>query len=220
MKKFLSDDADSLSAPAKRILLAAEALFATHGMESVSTRMIAREAGQRNHSALQYHFGDKDGLLEAILNFRIAPINQERLRRLDAVKKRGRKISIEDLVRVFVEPFAAELLKPLSETAYVSLLAQLYAYQPGREMFARNRARTRALHDITSLLIKAMQPLPVTVIHLRLQLLGRLTISTIAEWDDARRNHSIELDEHSLTWRTNSLVDFLVGGLSCPATGK
>jgi len=199
---------------AKHLLLTAERLFSEQGIESVSTRMISRESGQKNHSALQYHFGNRDGLIEAILNYRIAPVNQERLRRLALLKQRGRKIEVESLVRIFVEPFSEELLKPLSETAYVSLLAQLYSYQRGRELFAKNKERTRALHDITALLIKALQPTPVSVIHLRLQLLGRLTITAVAEWDDARRNHSIELDEAAWRWRTDNLIEFLVGGLT------
>jgi AcrR family transcriptional regulator len=199
---------------AKHLLLTAERLFSEQGIESVSTRMISRESGQKNHSALQYHFGSRDGLIEAILNYRISPVNQERSRRLTLLKRRGRNIDVEQLVRIFVEPFSEELLKPLSETAYVSLLAQLYSYQRGRELFAKNKERTRALHDITALLIRALEPMEVPVIHLRLQLLGRQTITAIAEWDDARRNHSIELDETAWRWRTDNLIEFLVGGLT------
>lgn len=208
----------SIGDGAKQILLTAERLFAENGVESVSTRMISRESGQKNHSALQYHFGNRDGLVEAILNYRIEPVNYQRLQRLGQLKRQGRSITVEQLVRVFVEPFCNELLKPVTETAYVSLLAQLYAYQKGRDLFAKNKERTRALHDITSLLIKQLKPLPVSVIHLRLQLLGRQTITAVAEWDDARRNHSIELDKAALRWRTDNLIDFLVGGLSAQSS--
>ncbi|MBT8148695.1 MAG: hypothetical protein KJO24_02110, partial [Gammaproteobacteria bacterium] len=77
--------------------------------------------------------------------------------------------------------------------------------------------RARALHDITSLLVKKLAPLPVSVIHLRLQFMGRQTINAIAEWDEARRRHAIELDKPALEWRTVNLVDFLVAGLTAPA---
>lgn len=200
------------------LLKTAERLFAEHGLEAVSTRMISREAGQKNHSALQYHFGNRDGLIETILNYRLTPINQERLRRLDALQHKGDTVTVRKLVEVFVEPFAEELLKPVDETCYVSLLAQLYAYQPGRDLFQKNRERRRALHQMTSLMIKALKPLPLPVIHLRLQLMGRQTMSAIAEWDEARRNQSIELDAAALRWRTDNLVDFIVGGLQAKSS--
>src|ERR687891_78479 len=52
---------------AERLIAAAESLFATHGIDGVSLREINRAAGARNASALQYHFGDRDGLLRAVL---------------------------------------------------------------------------------------------------------------------------------------------------------
>src|SRR3546814_5693299 len=42
-----------------RILDAAGALIAERGLEGVSLREITREAGQKNTTALQYHFGDR-----------------------------------------------------------------------------------------------------------------------------------------------------------------
>jgi AcrR family transcriptional regulator len=199
----------SMESGAALLLKTAERLFAEHGLEAVSTRMIAREAGQKNPSALQYHFGNRDGLIEAILNYRLTPINQERLRRLDALQHRGD-----------VEPFAEELLKPVEDTSYVSLLAQLYAYQPGRDLFQKNRERNRAMFELTSLMIKALKPLPLAVIHFRLQLMGRQSMTAIAEWDEARRNQSIDLDAKSLRWRTDNLIDFIVGGLQAQVSSR
>jgi AcrR family transcriptional regulator len=210
----------SMESGAALLLKTAERLFAEHGLEAVSTRMIAREAGQKNPSALQYHFGNRDGLIEAILNYRLTPINQERLRRLDALQHRGDVVTVKRLTEVFVEPFAEELLKPVEDTSYVSLLAQLYAYQPGRDLFQKNRERNRAMFELTSLMIKALKPLPLAVIHFRLQLMGRQSMTAIAEWDEARRNQSIDLDAKSLRWRTDNLIDFIVGGLQAQVSSR
>ena len=220
MLKQSSDLIPPVEGGAAVLLRTAERLFAERGLEAVSTRMISREAGQKNHSALQYHFGNRDGLIEAILNYRLTPINQERLRRLYALQHRGDAVTVRKLTEVFVEPFAEELLKPIEDSCYVSLLAQLYAYQPGRDLFQKNRERKRALHEMTSLMIKALKPLPLPVVHLRLQLMGRQTMSAIAEWDEARRNQSIELDAKALRWRTDNLVDFIVGGLQARVSGR
>jgi hypothetical protein len=47
----------------ERLLRTAERLFALRGIDAVSMRSICAEAGQRNNTALQYHFGDKQNLV-------------------------------------------------------------------------------------------------------------------------------------------------------------
>ncbi|MGE0624874.1 MAG: TetR/AcrR family transcriptional regulator [Pseudomonadales bacterium] len=78
-------DIDSVSSDSTRaqLLNAAETLFLQHGLDEVSLRAIVREAGQRNQSALQYHFGGRDGLLAAILSRRMAQIESRRQRLVD-----------------------------------------------------------------------------------------------------------------------------------------
>lgn len=51
----------------RRLLRAAEELFADEGVDGARTRDITERAGQANSSALHYHFGSRDGLLQAIL---------------------------------------------------------------------------------------------------------------------------------------------------------
>ena len=60
-----------------RILHAAEHLFAEHGMSGVGLRAITA-AAKVNLASIAYHFGSKDGLLEALFAMRAAPIAVER----------------------------------------------------------------------------------------------------------------------------------------------
>ena len=48
------------------LLEAANTLFAERGVEKTTIREINNLAGQKNNSALQYHFGSKAGLIEAL----------------------------------------------------------------------------------------------------------------------------------------------------------
>lgn len=57
---------------------AAERLFAERGIGGVSLREVGAAAGQRNNSAAQYHFGSKDGLVRAIFERRMVPIDRRR----------------------------------------------------------------------------------------------------------------------------------------------
>ncbi|MBT3461966.1 MAG: TetR/AcrR family transcriptional regulator [Gammaproteobacteria bacterium] len=85
-----------------RLLNAAEALFIDAGYAGMSARAIADKAGV-NIAAMGYHFGSKQGLLEAVLIRRIAPINTSRRLRLEAVRER-RAESIRDILHAFLWP--------------------------------------------------------------------------------------------------------------------
>jgi AcrR family transcriptional regulator len=88
-----------------RILDAAERLFAERGFAETSLRAITGEAGA-NLASVNYHFQSKEALVHAVIARRIGPINQLRLRMLDELEARagGAPVSLEDLLRVFIEP--------------------------------------------------------------------------------------------------------------------
>jgi len=87
------------------ILDAAERLFADHGFAATSLRTIIAEAGV-NLAAVHYHFGSKEALIKAVLERRIEPMNQERLRRLERVEADGsdRPDYLEGLIEALVGP--------------------------------------------------------------------------------------------------------------------
>src|SRR6187431_1863068 len=61
-----------------RLLDAAESLFMEHGFEATSLRAITAAAGV-NLASVNYHFGSKEELFQAVLTRRLDPMNQERL---------------------------------------------------------------------------------------------------------------------------------------------
>lgn len=65
-----------------RLLDAAEELFMEHGFEATSLRLITT-AAEVNLAAVNYHFGSKEELFQAVLTRRLDPMNQERMRLLD-----------------------------------------------------------------------------------------------------------------------------------------
>lgn len=66
------------SASALRIVVVAERLFAQHGIDGVSLRQISTESGNSNNSAVQYHFGSKEGLITSIFQYRLPRLVSER----------------------------------------------------------------------------------------------------------------------------------------------
>jgi AcrR family transcriptional regulator len=66
----------------ERILDAAEELFARQGISGTSLRTLTRHAGV-NLAAVHYHFGSKEGLLDAVVERRATPINEAQTSALD-----------------------------------------------------------------------------------------------------------------------------------------
>lgn len=69
-----------------RILDAAELLFLGHGFEATSLRQLTASAGV-NLAAVNYHFGSKEELFQAVLTRRLDPMNQERIERLEKLER-------------------------------------------------------------------------------------------------------------------------------------
>ena len=66
----------------ERILDAAEELFSENGFDATSVRAITAKAGV-HLAAMNYHFGSKDALIQAVFQRRVEPMNRERIRPLD-----------------------------------------------------------------------------------------------------------------------------------------
>ncbi|MFH9956663.1 TetR/AcrR family transcriptional regulator [Streptomyces roseolus] len=59
-----------------KLIRAAEELFAAQGVDGAQLRDVTRLAGQANPSAVQYHFGSRAGLLDAVMAGRLARTEQ------------------------------------------------------------------------------------------------------------------------------------------------
>src|SRR6516225_8182566 len=60
------------------LILAAERLFAERGIEGVALRQVNQAANQKNMSAAHYHFGSRDGLVNAVLVYRLPELDRRR----------------------------------------------------------------------------------------------------------------------------------------------
>ena len=86
------------------LMRAAEKLIAINGVENVSIRDIVAAAGQKNESALQYHFNNLTGLVTAIHCQRSRQIRRKRQDLLTATQAKSAELSLRQLCALMVEP--------------------------------------------------------------------------------------------------------------------
>jgi AcrR family transcriptional regulator len=104
------------------LIEAAEKLVAQHGIDGITAKQIIQAAGVRNESALQYHFGSRSALIDAIFELRMSPINAHRLDMLAELDSRGSPPTIRDIVRVLVLPLAQSLISNRRKSYYCRFL--------------------------------------------------------------------------------------------------
>lgn len=139
-----------------RLVRAAESLFAARGLDGVSMNEVQRAAGQKNKSALQYHFGTKESLVQAILDKHVPRVELRRHAMLDALETRE-DYGVRDLMRALVVPVFERLDDPDGGAAYVSLLAQIIG-TPSQSGFWVTAMRTNRGADRLMRLLERLVP--------------------------------------------------------------
>ena len=124
LMKVLAEETQTTRA---RILLSAEALFAERGFEVVSLREITGAAGV-NVAAVNYHFGSKDKLIDAVVIRHLSPVNEERLRQLDKLEERHSQapIPVEEILKAFLSPVLDHIASgEMSEDLFKKFMGRL-----------------------------------------------------------------------------------------------
>ena len=106
------------------LMEAAAALFAERGFEVVSVREITALA-KANVASVKYHFGSREGLIDAVVVRMAKPVNDERLRRIRELEEFG-EATVRELIAAFFEPLFSQIQKsPLSEKLFIKLMGRL-----------------------------------------------------------------------------------------------
>lgn len=105
------------------LILAAESLFAKGGIDGVSLREIASAAGQRNHHAVQYHFGNRETLVQAIFDFRMDQMEAIRGDMLTAARQSDMLGDARTIMEIIFLP-QLELIDAHGDHSYANFLCQ------------------------------------------------------------------------------------------------
>jgi AcrR family transcriptional regulator len=107
----------------ERLLDAAEHLFSRRGLDAPSARAIALAAGHANTAAVSYHFGDRFGLVRAVVERRAAQLDIRRDTLLDELEANP-PVEPREAIRALIQPWT-ELLNTPDGRGWLGLLNQL-----------------------------------------------------------------------------------------------
>ena len=107
----------------ERLFDAAEELFAEKGVRQTSLREITGLAGV-NLASVNYYFGSKLGLIEAVLRRRLDPLNTERLKRLSIIEDNTRGSGTSPDVRGVMRAIFEPILTMMPSEAFLRLIAR------------------------------------------------------------------------------------------------
>jgi len=160
----------------------AERLFAERGIEGVSLRDVSAAAGQRNHSAAQYHFGDREGLVAAVYGARMRLVDNRRHAFIEQLREDGLHTDVRSLVAAIVVP----LVEIVAETNgwYARFLARS-RWEPGAWRVMRGVPAAASFAFAMRGLNAALTDLTPPVRRHRLDQLMTLVVGTIAGWEGA-----------------------------------
>ena len=129
MASVIALDAQPPVATKGRILDAAEALFMEHGFEATSLRLITAAAAV-NLAAVNYHFGSKEELFQAVLTRRLDPMNLARVALLDRYESEAGPSAVpceRILAALFVPALALARDPARGGSNFLRLLGRAYA---------------------------------------------------------------------------------------------
>ncbi|MBV8653913.1 MAG: TetR/AcrR family transcriptional regulator [Alphaproteobacteria bacterium] len=212
----LSRPTPKSAATRAKLITVAERLFAECGIAGVSLNEISRAAHQRHSNVCQYHFGNKDGLIQAIIDKHVPAIAAQRNAIFDEMERTG-AAGLADVVHAFVRPVAAKLSDPDGGKEFIRFNAQmvvshtLAGHVPGPGPFSPPDA-----DRLTRKLEAAMADLglPQDVVHRRLIMAAIMLFQGLADYSRLRDARPAGYYETELF--TRDLEAMIVGALTAP----
>ena len=196
-----------------RILDAAEELFMQHGFEGTSMRQLTSRAGV-NLAAVNYHFGSKDALIEAVFRRRLDPMNAARIAALDRLED----FSAENIIRAFIGP-SLRLIEDAKGGGrnFIRLLGRTYS-EPAKkmrvligQMYAPTMERYKAALE------RALPQMPKDELVWRMHFMFGTLAYTLAATDTVQLIAGCKPeDRYDAALLEERLATFLLAGLMAP----
>ena len=193
-----------------KLIRAAEELFAERGVGAASLREINRHAGQRNATALQYHFVNRAGLVSAVLAKHRDDVESRRHAMLDRYD--AAPADLRALAAALVVPEAEKLEDPDGGPEYLRIMAQLlqrpdFPFDPSAP-----HSPHRSIHRWRHLVARWVPELAIQQLHRRFAAIRIMYVELGRRAETPRRR------DHRLF--VSHLIDLITAILAAPVSAE
>ncbi|WP_372783533.1 TetR/AcrR family transcriptional regulator [Litorivivens sp.] len=211
----LSPNATIAEQGKQSLLRAALKLFAENGIDAVSLRMINREAGHKNHSALHYHFGSKMGLLESLAEFIQNWFEESRESALVAVETSD-TVDGKKILEAFVTPYLNILKEEWGYDA-VRFIARMEFDADSDTHHILNKFAGPSIERFKKLLVKTYPELPKKLLFQRFNFCITSIIMGLADYKSLKDSYMGNLNTRPEDLVT-VMLDVCSHGLGAPCS--
>lgn len=201
-----------------RILDAAETLFMANGLEATTLRQITTVA-KANLAAVNYHFGSKDALIEAVFRRRLNVLNEACLQALDQLEADAGADPVRPskIVEAFFDAALSQAADEIGGGAtFMRLLSRTYTEPTDivRNFLAREYAEV--VRRYREALFRALPETPRDEILWRLHFMLGAWSYAVSGADALNLLGEGRLEASDAHTLRNRLMSFLLGGLRAP----
>ncbi len=199
-----------------RIIETAERLFALHGIEGVSTRQIVLESGQKNNSAVTYHFGTSKALVKAIFKHRSGVIDADRAQLIAAMNDGAGVQSLEDLVVAIVAPVVRFMTT--QSPSYYMRFTRGAMQSMGRPAIGATILFVPAYRSVFMRGLLLLDHIPIPMKKNRLIMAAEFYVQQLASWESMATAHDSDAQEPvpSLADFASDVIETSIGMLAAP----
>lgn len=198
----------------ERILRAATILFAERGFAETSLRTITGMADV-NLAAVNYHFGTKKSLIQAVFSKFLTPFSEELEARLDALEnqmEQGQNPKIESLLKILFESLIASTAE-INENPqrFMRLVGLAYTQSQNHLRQTLTHKYEKSYTRYVGLLSKTAPHLDPIVFYWRINFVLGASIFTLSSFESIQ---AILSDQHSVEMKIENAVEYLVPALA------
>ncbi|MCC5810463.1 MAG: helix-turn-helix transcriptional regulator [Ectothiorhodospiraceae bacterium] len=202
----------------EQLLVTAERLIAREGT-GVSMRRINVEAGQKNASALHYHFGSREALIDAILERRMSVVNRRRVIMVDELERNGRHEDLRAIVSCIVWPLAECVGATDGMAHYVQFLDKVYR-DPAIDLTRIiSRKYNDGLYRANKMIVNLLTGIPQEIMHARVDHTIAQLVHIMADIDENLSSlHKRVQSRAELDFQVHNFIDYVCGALRAPSS--
>ena len=178
----------------ERILDAAETLFAQYGFGGTSLRQVTSQADV-NIAAVNYHFGNKENLVNEVFRRRMDEMSAQRITRLQAAIGDD-ATDLEGILAAFVEPALAMAQDRHGGGAFIRVIARAYAEKNDSLRRFLSEQYGHVLREFAKAIANCMPGLSKEELYWRLDFLAGALTYAMADFGIIKRPAGVAEADH------------------------